>query len=257
MTKRILFLLLAATLALSACGGETAPTSDPNAVMTLAFATVNASFTQTALAVPTNTPLPTETPTSTPEPTPSVFEPTVILSGSVNTGVAYCRFGPEQVYVARFGLRMNKALDIIGRTQASDWLLVRDVGGSTAKSCWISAPLLTVQGDVATLAVAPVVWITSQKYPPPANIVAARNGSTITITWDVVQVEKSDLYLEGRYLLEVWTCKAGVLSRNLISVKAAQTDFTDEPGCSEPSHGQIFTATRDGYSIPAPITPWP
>ena len=30
----------------------------------------------------------------------------------------------------------------------------------------------------------------------------------------------------------------------------------DQPGCAEPSHGQISTATRSGYSQPAPI-PWP
>ncbi|MBI5933359.1 MAG: hypothetical protein HY867_06590 [Chloroflexi bacterium] len=258
MTKRILFLLLAAALALSACGGgETAPTSDPNAVMTLAFATVNASFTLTALAVPTHTPLPTETPTSTPEPTPSVFEPTTLLTGSVNTGVAYCRFGPEQVYVARYGLRFGKSLEVIGRTSASDWLLVREVGGATAKSCWISAPLLAVTGDLATLAVAPVTWVTSQKYPPPSNILATRNGSAINLTWEPVKVDQNDIYNEGRYLLEVWLCQGGVLSRSLVSVKGAQANLTDEPGCAEPSHGQLYTSTRDGYSIPAPITPWP
>ena len=258
MKKRILFLLFAAALALSACGGgEAATPSDPNAIMTLAFATVNASFTQTALAVPTNAPLPTETPSPTAEPKPGAFEPTVILPGSVNTGVVYCRFGPEQVYVARFGLRLGKTLDVIGRNEASDWLLVREVGGATAKSCWVSAPLLTVQGDLATLAVAPVTWVTTQKYPPPANIVATRDGSKVTLKWDPVQVQKSDLYIEGRYLLEVWLCKGGVLARSLISVKIAQASLADEAGCSEPSHGQIFTSTRDGYSLPAPIAPWP
>jgi hypothetical protein len=224
--------------------------------MTLAFATVNASFTQTALAAPTSTPPSTETPSPTAEPQSSSFEPSIILSGSVNTSIAYCRFGPEQIYVARFGLRFGKTLEVIGRTDASDWLLVREVGGA-AKSCWISAPLLTIQGDIATLAVAPVVWITSQKYPPPANVVATRNGSTVIITWELVKIDNRDIYLEGSYLLEVWLCESGVLSRSLVSVKEAQSVLTDEAGCSEPSHGQIFTATRSGYSLPAPITPWP
>ncbi len=61
MTKKILLTLLSASFVLSACGGDTTPDPalDPNLAMTAAFATVNAAFTQTALAVPTTPPTPT------------------------------------------------------------------------------------------------------------------------------------------------------------------------------------------------------
>ncbi len=254
MHKRIFLTFLMAAILLSACG-QAEPPLDPNAAMTQAFATVNAAFTQTALAVPTNTLAPAETATPTAPPKPGAFEPTAILSVTVNTGVAWCRFGPDPVYVARFGLRFGKTLEAIGRTEAGDWLLVREVGGG-AKGCWTSASLMTVQGDIFSLAVAPVVWVTTQKYPPPSNVAATRAGDQVQISWSDVTIEKSDIYTEGRFLLEVWLCNGGVLASSLVGTKDLTLTLTDQTGCAEPSHGQIYTATRDGYSLPAPI-PWP
>ena len=250
--KTILISIFA--LFLSACG-QAEPTIDPNQAMTQAFATVNAAFTQTALANPTNTPAPTETPTPTAPPQPTAFVPPTILSITVNTGVAYCRFGPDPVYVARFGLRYGKTLEAIGRNEPGDWLLVREVGG--AKSCWSSASLFSVSGEVFSLAVAPVVWVTTEKYPPPASVNAARAADQVQVTWSEVTISDiRDIYLEGRYLVQVWSCNGGVLVPSLIGTNELTATFIDQPGCAEPSHGQVYTSTKDGYSLPAPI-PWP
>jgi hypothetical protein len=65
--RGILFMLLITTLTLAACnvGATPAPTVDVNAINTAAVATamgqISAQLTQTALAVPSNTPTPTNT----------------------------------------------------------------------------------------------------------------------------------------------------------------------------------------------------
>lgn len=83
MIKRIFLVIPIATLFFSACGQAqpSAPTLDPALVMTQAFATVNASYTQTALAAPT------ATPTATPYPTVLAAPPTL---GMVLQDVTYC-----------------------------------------------------------------------------------------------------------------------------------------------------------------------
>jgi acetyl esterase/lipase len=83
MNKRVFLVIPIATLLFSACGlaQPSTPTPDPALVMTQAFATVNASFTQTALAAPT------ATPTATPYPTVLAAPPT---TGMVLKDVTYC-----------------------------------------------------------------------------------------------------------------------------------------------------------------------
>jgi hypothetical protein len=257
MIKRILFLLVAAALALSACGGgEAAATSDPNAVMTLAFATVNASFTQTALAVPTNTPLPTETATL-PAPTSSGSEqltPTVTFPVTI-TVQANCRFGPDTAYAGPGGLRSGKVLEAIGRDPSAQWFLLREAGGK--KACWVNIIALDLTGgDPNALAIAPVSLVFTPDYLPPANVAATRNVDQVTITWADVPLQPKDTHPESHYFLELWLCNNGALTFTVRSTNDLTITIIDQPGCAEASHGQIYTATRSGYSQPAPI-PWP
>ncbi|HXF86574.1 MAG TPA: NBR1-Ig-like domain-containing protein [Anaerolineales bacterium] len=80
-SRRTLFVLLTAALILVGCnmGATPAPTLDINAINTAIVGTtiaqLNAQFTQTALAVPTNTPMPT----NTPAPSPTSGTPFTIL----------------------------------------------------------------------------------------------------------------------------------------------------------------------------------
>jgi hypothetical protein len=63
--KTLVLVLMATSVALSACGGgqaEQLPTPDVALIQTLAVGTFQAGLTQTALVVPTTTPLPTNTP---------------------------------------------------------------------------------------------------------------------------------------------------------------------------------------------------
>lgn len=252
MTKRILLTLLLAAFALTACGGKatTDPALDPVIAMTSAFATVNASFTQTALAIPTNTLAPTETPAP---PTPTEFVPTVTLTVIVKVA-ANLRFGPNTIYAGPGGARSGKALEAIGRDASGQWLLVRDAGGK--KSTWINIITVDVQGDINTLAIAPVELIFTANYPPPSNITATRNGDQVTITWADVPLQPRAIYLESHYFLEVWLCNAGALTSTLLATNDLFIAVADQSGCAEASHGLLYTTTREGYSQPATI-PWP
>jgi len=256
MTKKILLILLAASFALSACGGGATPDPalDPMLAMTSAFATVNAAFTQTALAIPTTPPAPTETPTLTPGPQPSQFSPTVTLTVTVKA-VANCRFGPSTTYAGPGGVRTGKVLEAIGRDATGQWLLVAREAGRK-KSCWVNIIALDVQGDINTLAIAPVELVFTPNYPPPPNIAARRNVDQVTISWGDVPLPFQVVYLDSHYFLELWLCSSGQLTYTLLGTNDLTVTVIDSTGCTEASHGLLYTTTKEGYSQPAAI-PWP
>lgn len=93
MKPKVIYLLLAGALLLTACGGsdaEATPTLDPDAIQTQAVETFSAVLTQTALAAPTDTPVPTLTASATFAPftastagtLPVVSQPTVAATAS-------------------------------------------------------------------------------------------------------------------------------------------------------------------------------
>lgn len=252
MIKRILFTLFIIAFTLSACGGNATsdPALDPVLAMTQAFATVHASFTQTALAVPTNTLAPTAT--STP-PAPTAFAPTVILKVTVTVAANY-RFGPSTVYAGPGGARSGKVLEAIGRDASGQWLLIREPGAS--KSAWVNIIALSVQGDVNSLAIAPVELIITPNFPPPSNITATRNGDQVQVSWSEVPLTPQVIYLYSHYFLELWLCTGGQLTYTILATSDLTITVTDQAGCSEASHGVLHTTTREGYSQPATI-PWP
>ena len=252
-TRTILVFALTAAL-LSACGGgASAPTLDPNLVMTLAFATVNASGTQTALAIPTNTPTETPVPTPTFPPQPTAFVPSVVLSGTVTVG-SNCRFGPSILYAGPGVIRYGKVLEIIGRDAIGQWLLVREPGGQ--KSCWVYAANLSVQGEIGSLLVAPVELVFNNEYQAPTNIKAARAGDQVQVSWDAVTVQIKDYYPDSSYFIEAWVCSGGQIVYNIYATKDAFVVIPDQAGCAEASRANLYTTTKEGYSQPASI-PWP
>jgi len=255
MTTRTILTLSIFALLLSACGQSTPdPALDPVLAMTQAFATVNAAFTQTALAVPTTPPAPTETPGPTAPPQPTQFTPTVTLTVTVTTP-ANCRFGPSTTYAGPGAFKTGKTLEAIGRDAGGQWLLVREAGAK--KSCWVNVITLNVQGDAATLDIAPVELLITPNYPPPSNISATRNGDQVVITWSDVPLTPQATYLDSHYFLELWLCNGGALTYAILATNNLFISVTDQPGCAEASHALLYTTTKEGYSQPAAILPWP
>ncbi len=257
MTKRIFLTFVVAALTLSACGGSDAtpdPALDPVIAMTAAFATVNASFTQTAQALPTTPPPPTETPTLSSFPFPSPFTPTAIIQVVVSVPAVNCRFGPDTIYVAPYGLRYGKVREAIGKDQTGSWLLVREPGGK--KACWVISSAVILQGNLADLAICQVKLPITTLYPPPTIINVTRDGNKVQISWNEVPLQQKDTYLENHYLLDVWICNNNQLINKLIGTNELSAILTDDTGCASPSEGQIYTSSKAGYSSPLQI-PWP
>lgn len=254
MIKNLLLILLISAFLLTACGGEATPDPalDPVIAMTAAFATVNAAFTQTALALPTSS-IPTETPVPTAGPQPTAFSPTVVLPATVKA-TSNCRFGPGTVYAGPGGVRTGKVLEAIGRDTTSEWIMVREVGGN--KSCWVNIIGLTIQGDGNTLAIAPVALVFTENYPPPPNITAVRSGDQVQISWGDVPLQPQVVFPESHYFLELWLCSGGQLTPSILATNDLTLTVTDQPGCTGASHGLLYTTTREGYSQPA-VIPWP
>lgn len=253
MNKKTILILVILAALLASCGGEATPDPalDPLLVMTAALATVNASNTQTAWAIPTNTPMPIETPTPT---GPTQFTPGTILTVTVSVATANCRFGPDTAYAGPGRLRYGKVLEAIGRDEGGQWLLIREPGGQN--SCWMNTVTLNVEGNVNNLSVAPAKLPINPAYPAPSNITSSRVGEWVQLRWGEVSIPSTAIYPEGRYLLDLWLCQNGGFVHALLSTNDLSASLQDQPGCAEASHGQIFTATREGYSQPAAI-PWP
>jgi len=113
--------------------------------------------TQTPSSSPTSTLPSTATSSSTPStptesPTPTITLTYAILRGKVIPDRANCRYGPGWMYLYKYGLVGGSNLEIIGRTDLGDWVLIQAIGGDNP--CWVRADLMEIKEDV--LSVAPV-----------------------------------------------------------------------------------------------------
>jgi hypothetical protein len=276
LSKIFYFLIICIPIVLSGCG----PSLEQQVSMTFAAQTVTAAawtstntFTPSSTSTPTSTytPTPTFTPSSSPTetytptftftptftetptftPSPTLSFPHVI----VNKTLAACMWGPAKQYLYGWDLRAGDTGTVYGRAPVGTWLYVHM--DRPDKWCWISPYVVDVVGDTSRVIVQQVLLpITNALYGPPTEIYGERDGDQVTISWDEVWMTEDD---DRGYFLDVWVCQGG----NLVwmpTQKVNQFDneatFTDEPGCSEPSGGQIYTVEKHGYTSPAEI-PWP
>jgi hypothetical protein len=114
-----------------------------------------------------------------------------------------------------------------------------------------------VVGNVNTVIVHQVLLpITNALYAPPTNVKVERQGDQVTVSWDPVWMTQDDDY---GYFLEVWVCQDGSLvwvPASLPTQDLTQYTFTDQQGCSKPSHGELRTVEKHGYTDAVQI-PWP
>jgi hypothetical protein len=213
--------------------------------------TFTASSTPTDTSTPTFTFTPTFTNTPTFSPSPTYDYPHV----TVNKPLAACMWGPSKAYLYGWDLRAGDTGTVYGRAPVGTWFYVHM--DRPDKWCWISPYVVDVSGDPSKLRVHQVILpITNALYSAPKNIRGVREGDQVTITWDAVWMTQDD---DNGYFLDVYVCQNG--NRVWMPTKRenqymTSATFTDQPGCSTPSGGQIYTVEKHGYTSPAEI-PWP
>jgi hypothetical protein len=263
MTRKSLLIFFLFVL-VSACG----PSPEEQTAMTVTAQTATAAMwtktpTPTATFTSTYTSTPTFTSTSTPTLTPTITStPTITPSPTfdfpkvtVNKALAACLFGPAKAYLWARDLKAGDTGLVKGRAPVGNWLYVKmdklDI------PCWVSPYVVDVEGDVNTVSVEQV-WlpITNALYGPPQNVEAVRTSDQVTVFWDEVYMTQDDDY---GYFLDVWVCQDGNyvwIPTGLPDQYKTSVTFTDQPGCSQPSGGKIYTVEKHGYTDPVDI-PWP
>lgn len=202
---------------------------------------------------PTETPSPTATDTATPIPTVES------LKAIVTTDKIICRYGPGANYLYLIAFNKNTPIRLIGRAPGNSWVLVQN----EPQKCWVNSEFIALreEGDFRAL---PSMYPEGYKIPvspyygPTKVLTAEREGNEITVKWVEVIVSPGKYEDENMfpYIVEVWTCKDGEIVFDTLGSRVPVITFTDEPGCSEPSHGRVYIQEKHGYAGPAEI-PWP
>ena len=228
----------------------------PSAVATnpidLVTATPLTPLVQPAIETFTPTlPPPTSTPTSIP-----VVES---LNASVTADLLSCRYGPGSEYLYLYGLNKGANIELIGRTNGNNWVMVKG-----KNLCWVNAKFIEIQGDPQTLKVAYPGEYTlpvSPYYASPTVLSAVRdpnNKNMVTAKWTDIALRPGDAEDESMfiYIIEVWRCEGGKTIFDPLASNYPEVTFVDEAGCSAPSHGRVFFQEKHGFAGPADI-PWP
>lgn len=251
--KRLLTLSVI-TLLLLACGLASTPTSE-SAPPTEALASTETTLPPTATTIPTetSTPLPTDTPTITPIPTVESLKATVTADKII------CRYGPGANYLYLIAFNKTTPIRLIGQAPGNNWVLVEN----GQQDCWVNAEFIALKEE-GNLKALPSVYpdgfklIVSPYYGPTTVLTAERKGNEVTITWMEIIVSPGKYEDENMfpYIVETWLCKDGEIVFDTIGSRFPFITVTDEPGCSEPSHGRVYIQEKHGFAGPAEI-PWP
>jgi hypothetical protein len=255
---RLHVILLALVLLASACSSAPGQQATATAIPlspTVAPSTTTpiptATFTSTATIIPTETFTPTVTATPTISATATFNFPTATVNKQ-----AHCRYGPSVAYLHAADLYPGDTGTVRARYIYGNWLYVKF--DKLKYFCWVAPSVVDVVGDVKTVGYKELYLqsIGSNMYGPPKGVTAVRNGNEVLISWEQVKMTKDD---DRGYLLELFVCQKG----NLIWWTDSYPDqFTtsyevrDEPGCSQPSSGKLYTVEKHGFSDPVEI-PWP
>jgi len=211
---------------------------------------------------PTSTFAPTLTATNTLSPTdtstPAITPTFAILRAQV-LETSNCRYGPGAPYLYFTGLVTGSNLEVIGRRDDSQWIYVQAIGGH--KPCWVKATQMNVSGDINSLQVYypdPAHLPQSPYYPPTVVTKVIRDATQVKVIWLDVPLHPGDAESPTmqHYIIETWHCVDGKIVFDPLATNDTSITFTDEPGCSQSSHGRIFVQEKHGFAGPAEI-PWP
>jgi hypothetical protein len=252
--KKILLGLLLAS-ACSPAPGQQATSSATPLTLTVVPATETPiptmMFTSTATTIPTNTFTPTITPTPTITATATFNFPAVTVNKQ-----AHCRYGPSVAYLHAADLYPDDAGTVRARYIYSNWLYVKF--DKLNYFCWVAPSVVDVVGDVKTVGYKELNLqsIGSNMYGPPKGVTAIRNGNEVIINWEQVEMTKDK---DRGYLLELFVCQDSFYkwwTDSYPDQYSTSYEVRDEPGCSQPSSGKLYTVEKHGFSDPIEI-PWP
>lgn len=217
-----------------------------------------------------NSPTATMTETATLEPQLSC-QP---MQAEVVSDLLACRYGPGAAYLYRSAYSKGNKLQVLGQEKTANgvWVYVESQG----VKCWVnsSSKFVELNQDLACLESyypekthAP--YFNTGLFPAPINVEADRSGDLVNISWYWVGNKGETTLAPGdrestdspRFLLELWTCQSGeivftALGTGTYDETETYAQVKDEAGCSEPSHGDVYLAHRDGYVGPS-VIPWP
>jgi hypothetical protein len=255
----VLFVVAGACVMYSRPAPTASVTSSPDPIIT---ETSTASSAPEPVSTLTETPTPPELTSTATETSTSTPAPATLLNGVVNADQLSCRYGPGASYLYAYGLINANKVQVLGKaeTTAGTWIYV-DYGGE--RPCWVNAKFVQVDGDIADLEQvypqkAPLILFSHPKFPPVTEVEASREGDQVDITWVGYELAPGDRESTDspQYLVELWTCQGGQIVFTAYGAFSQGAVITDQAGCAEPSHGQVFIAHKDGYIGPVPI-PWP
>jgi hypothetical protein len=216
-------------------------------------ATTTATQTATPTNTPSDTPTPSRTPTTSPSPT-ITSSPTEESLLATSNSQAFCRYGPSTAYISYADIFVGDQVALQGRYQYGGWIWVKPVGKNA--SCWISGSLLDTPFDLGELPVVDyqISMIFSPDVDPPTNVTAVRNGGTVTISWDPINVAPADF---RGYLLDAFVCQNGSYLKYLDDVQTTSIVITDElNACPVASSGTLYGVHARGFTDPVKIV-WP
>lgn len=238
----------------------------PTATLTATW-TVTVTPTSTATATATHTTTPTPTITHTPTPTSTLtrtYTPTITPTPTLTLTPTYefpqvvvkmqanCRYGPGTAYLYSHGLYPGDRAEVHGRNNSGTWLWIKPE--NLNRHCWMAASVAEIKGDVFSVVVVQrQLPFATLLYDPPSNVRAIRDGNIVQVTWDRVNMTEDD---DRGYLIEATICQEGHLIFVAVHTDNTFYEFTDEPGCPQPSNGLLYTVEKHGYTEPVEI-PWP
>ncbi|PWB56854.1 MAG: hypothetical protein C3F13_00050 [Anaerolineales bacterium] len=255
------FFLLTALLVTACSSVASSPTATASSTLTQT-PTYTLIPTHTYTPSPTNTSTPTVTPTKTLTPT-RTFTPTQTLTPTITPSPTYslptltvkmqanCRYGPGTAYLYAWGMYTGDTATVWGRNDSGTWLWIQP--DNIKYQCWISTSVVEVKGDVFSVYMAPVRLPESVLYGPPTGVSAVRNGDSVTVSWQPVNMTEDD---DRGYMIEANLCQNGNLVWMAVATMEPTYTFTDETTCSQASNGLLYTVEKHGYTDPVPI-PWP
>lgn len=219
--------------------------------------------THTPLAASTATKTPPAI-TETPSPIPTITPTFAILTGRVNVDRLNCSYGPGP-YIDRADLFRNNHITVIGRDVTSQWLYVGfESNTGEAIKCWVEAKPI----DLGGAAISSLenyypgkyqlpLW---KDYKSPENVRISRTDNFVSIVWDdpnLLDLSERENGRSPQFIVEAWVCREGALEFTVLGiVDTTNLIVEDQPGCSEPSSGLLYSAGKHGYSAPVTLA-WP